>query len=69
MKGIYISFEIEEIEEALKALGKLVGMVIDELKAFFDDHSIFMDQWHDIGNCSYRDNRQKIIKNLIFFLF
>jgi len=40
---------------------------IDKLQSSFDEGSIFSDEWHDIRNGSNRDDRQKIIKNLISF--
>ena len=57
MKSVYISLEIEEIEESLQTFRHLIRMMIDEFKSFLDNHSIFMDKGNNIGYRSYGRDR------------
>jgi inorganic pyrophosphatase len=68
MKGIDIFLNIEKLKESSESRRNFFRMTIHHFESFFDDNSIFIDEWYNIGHSSNGNYRQKIIKNLIFFL-
>ena len=69
MKRINFPLKIQKIKETLQALRQKIGMIIHKFQASFDNNPILLDQRNHISHRPNSHNRQKIVKNLIFFLF
>ena len=46
-----------------------MSAVIDDLESFFDEESVFFNQWHTVCNGSYSYEGQKVVQYLFFGLF
>ena len=66
MKGIDIFLNIEKFKESSQSRRDFLWVTIHHFESFFYHNSIFIYERNDISNSSNSNNRQKIIKNLIF---